>query len=80
MILLRTSYRPGASSNIILNCNLMHLGVYMAKLCHEKNAIFKMYPPQKTEHPPEKKLTFHPLKNLEHPDKKLYSMGIILIP
>ena len=31
-------------------------------------------PPQK------KKLTSHPLKNLEHPDKKLNSLGIILIP
>ena len=29
MILLRTSYRYGSSSKIILNCNLMRLGVYM---------------------------------------------------
>ena len=38
-----------------------------------------MDPPPKTELPPEKKLTHHPLKNLEHPDKKLKSLGIILI-
>ena len=38
----------------------------------------KMYPsPQKTKFPPEKKLPHgHHLKNLEHPDKKLKSLGI----
>ena len=30
-------------------------------------------PPQKIEPPPEKNLTYHPLENLEHPDKKLNS-------
>ena len=43
-------------------------------------ANFKMYPSlQKTELPPEKKLPpppGHHLKNLEHPDKKLKSLGI----
>ena len=39
-----------------------------------------MYPPKKTEPPPEKNLTFHPLENLEHSEKKLNSLGIILIP
>ena len=28
----------------------------------------------------QKKITSHPLENLEHPDKKLNSLGIILIP
>ena len=36
--------------------------------------------PKKIEPPPEKNLTSHPLENLEHPDKKLNSLGIILIP
>ena len=37
-------------------------------------------PPQKKiEPPPEKNLTSHPLENLEHPDKKLNSLEIILI-
>ena len=45
-------------------------------------ANFKMYPSlKKTELPPEKKLPpppppGHHLKNLEHPDKKLKSLGI----
>ena len=44
-----------------------------------ENANFKMYlaSPKKTELPPEKKLTpGHHLKNLEHPDKNLKSLGI----
>ena len=44
-----------------------------------ENANFKMYPsPKKTELPPEKKLPppCHHLKNLEHSDKKLKSLGI----
>ena len=58
MILLRTSYRYGVSSDIILNCNLVRLGVYMVKLCHEKMLILRciLPPPQKkNEPPPEKK-------------------------
>ena len=43
-----------------------------------KNANFKMYPsPPKNWITPRKKLTpHHQLKNLEHPDKKLKSLGI----
>ena len=37
-------------------------------------------PPKKNKPRPEKNLTSHPLENLEHPDKKLNSLGIILIP
>ena len=45
MILLRTSYiGTGSSSNIILTCNLVRLGVYMVKICHEKMLTLKMYP------------------------------------
>ena len=45
MILLRTSYiGMGSSSNIILTCNLVRLGVYMVKICHEKMLTLEMYP------------------------------------
>ena len=37
-------------------------------------------PSKKIKPPPEKKLNLPPLENLEHPDKKLNSLGIILIP
>ena len=53
----------------------------MVKLCDEKMQILRciLPPPQKkNEPPPEKKLTSH--HQLEQPDKKLYSLGIILIP
>ena len=81
MLLLRTSY----TSNNILNFKLVRLGVYMVKLCHEKMLILRcIHPPPKKkitiEPPPEKKLNLPPLGNLEHPDKKLNSLGIILIP
>ena len=51
----------------------------MVKLCHEKMLILRCILPKYFEPPPEKKLTSHPLENLEHPDKKLNSLGIILI-
>ena len=45
IILLRTSYiGTGSSSNIILTCNLVLLGVYMVKICHEKMLTLEMYP------------------------------------
>ena len=45
MILLRTSYIDmGSSSNIILTCNLVRLGVYIVKICHEKMLTLEMYP------------------------------------
>ena len=37
-------------------------------------------PPNKNKPPPEKNLTPHHLKKVEHPDKKLYALVIILIP
>ena len=81
MLLLRTiAIGTGYSSNIILNCNLVRLGVYMVKLCHEKNANLKMYPSKINRTFSRKKLTSHPLENLGHPDKKLNSLGMILIP
>ena len=74
----------GSSTDIILNFKLVRLGVYMVKLCHEKMLILKCIlppPPKKKIEPrPEKKLTSHPLENLEHLDKKLNSLRIILIP
>ena len=53
----------------------------MVKLCHVKILILRCILP-----PPKKKLnlvqkkTSHSLENLEQPDKKLNSLGIILIP
>ena len=53
MILLRTSYiGTGSSSNIILNCKLVRLGVHMVKLCHEKMLILRCILPQKINLPP----------------------------
>ena len=81
MILLRTSYiGMGSSPNIILTCNLVRLGVYMVKICHEKMLTLEMYPSKINCSSSRKKITSHPLENLEHPDKKLRSLGIILIP
>ena len=97
MILLRTSYiGTGSSSNIILTCNLVRLGVYMVKICHEKMLTLEMYPSKilnsyiwitviyyYISHIMkllQKKITSHPLENFEHPDKKLNSLEIILIP
>ena len=39
-----------------------------------------LLPPKKTWTSSRKKLNLPPLENLEHPDKKLNSLGIILIP
>ena len=48
MILLRTGYiGTGSSLNIILNCNLVGLGVYMIKLYHEKMLILRCIDPSK---------------------------------
>ena len=55
MILLRTiAIGTGSSSSIILNCNLVRLGVYMVKLCHEKILILRCILTRKTEPPPGK--------------------------
>ena len=74
MVLLRTIICTGASSNTIF------FGVCMIKLRHERVLILRCtLLPQKTELPPEKKLhppPGHHLKNLEHPNKKLKSLGI----
>ena len=47
MILLRTiAIGTGSSSNIILNCNLVRLGVYMVKFCLEKMQILRRILPK----------------------------------
>ena len=69
----------GASSNTILDYNLVRFGVCMIKLPHERMLILRcILFPKKTELPLEKKVTppGHHLKYLEHPDKKLKSLGI----
>ena len=48
MLLLRTSYMYGASSNTILDYNLVRFGVCMIKLCHERKTELsseKKFPP-----------------------------------
>ena len=47
-MLLRTiAIDTGSSSNIILNCSLVRLGVYMVKLCPEKMLILRCILPKK---------------------------------
>ena len=60
----------------------MRLGVHMVKLCHEKMRILRsiLHPSKKNWTSSRKKLNLPPLENLEHPDKKLNSLGIISIP
>ena len=80
MVLLRTSYssRYGGVLEYYFKLHLVRFGVCMIKLRHERMLILRcILPPQKkTEILPEKKLAPHHLKNLEHPDKKLKSLGI----
>ena len=73
MSLLRTSYRYGVFLEKYFRLQISaSWSIYMVKLCHEKMLILRcMPPPKKNEPPPE---------NLEYPDKKLNSLGIILIP
>ena len=69
--------------NSILNCNLVPFRVcIMVKFCHEK--MLTLYFPKKNPNHLNK-IIFNPpppppSENLDHPDKKLNSMGIILIP
>ena len=70
----------GSSSNNILNFKLVRLGVYMVKLSHEKMLILRCTLPPKKLNLVQKNLTSHPLENFEHPEKKLNSLGIILVP
>ena len=57
MALLRTSYMYGASSNTILDYNLVRFRVCMIKLRHERMLILRCILPPKTEFPPEKSYT-----------------------
>ena len=81
MALLRTSYlyRGFLEYYFSLDYNLVRFGVCKIKLRHQRMLILRYILPPKTELPPEKKLPPPPrqqLKNLEHPDKKLKSLGI----
>ena len=80
MVLLRTSYMYGGYLEYYFRLQFSAIWSMHDKTSSRENANFKMYPsPQKTELPPEKKLPpppGHHLKNLEHPDKKLKSLGI----
>ena len=70
MILLHTSFKLQLSASWSIHSKVFR---------HEKMIILRCILQIKPEHPPEK-LNLQPLKNLEHPDKKLNSLGIILIP
>ena len=76
MVLLRTAIGTGASWNTILNYNLVRFGVCMIKLCHERMLILRCILPPKKLNYFQKKINPYHLKNLEHPDKKLKSLGI----
>ena len=84
MVLLCTNCRYRVSSNIILNGNISAFWSIYGRHCHAKILTIRCIrpPPQKkTQPPPEKNITpFPTLKDLEHPDKKYNSLGIILIP
>ena len=67
MALLRLAICKGASSNTILDYNLVRFGICMIKLRLERMLILRCYPPPSPG---------HHLKNLEHPDKKLKLLGI----
>ena len=73
MILLRTSYTYGVVLEYYFKLQFSASWSIHGKALPRENANFKMYPP-------EKKLTSYPLENLEHPDKKLNSLRIIVIP
>ena len=60
MVLLRTSYMYGVSSNTILDYNLVRFGVCMIKLRHERMLILRCILP-----PP-------PQRNLNYLQKKSY--------
>ena len=57
MVLLRTIYMYGVSSNTILDYNLVRFGVCMIKLRHERMLILKCILP------PPKKLNYNLQKN-----------------
>ena len=67
----------GTSSNTILDYNSVRFGVCMIKLCHERMLILRcILPPKKLNYLQKKVNPPPPTKNLEHPDKKLKSLGI----
>ena len=81
MILLRTSYRHGGFLKFYFKLQLSAFwNIHMVKLCHEKMLILRCIHPSKKRNHLQKKINLHPLITLERPDKKLYSLGIILIP
>ena len=80
MILLRTSYWYGVFLEYYFKLQFSSSWSIHGKALPLENAYFKMYPSKINRTSPRKKLTSHPLENLDHPDKKLNSLRIILIP
>ena len=82
MVLLRTIaiYRYGGFLEFYFKLQFSAFWSIYGKTCIEKMLILLCIPPTKTEPLPEKKITPHLLKRLEHLDKKRNSLRIILIP
>ena len=79
MVLLRTSYRHGGFLEFHFKLQFSAFWSIHGKTFHEKMLILRyILPPKKINHP-QKKINPHPMIKLERPDKKLYSLGIILI-
>ena len=81
MVLLRTSYMYGDFLEYYFRLQFSAFWSMHDKTSSRENANFKMYPPPPKKTPelsPEKKLPppSHHIKNLQHPDKKLKSLGI----
>ena len=79
-MLLRTSYRYGVFLEYYFKLQFSASWSIHGNALSWENTNFKMYPSKINWTSFRKKLTSHPLENLEHPDKKLNSLGIILIP
>ena len=79
MALLRTSYMYGGFLEYYSRLQFSAFWSMHDKTSSRENANFKMYPSPKKLNYSQKKSSpppGHHLKNLEHPDKKLKSLGI----
>ena len=80
MTLLRTSYMYGGFLEYYFRLQFSAFWSMHDKTSSLENATFKMYPSPQKLNTSSKKVTPPPghghLKNLEHPDKKLKSLGI----
>ena len=81
MLLLRTSYRYEVFLEQYFKLQINASWSIHGKTMSRENANLRcILSPKKLNLLHKKTLTFYPLENLELPDKKLNSLGIILIP